>query len=416
MSEVRSRYVDSEREYVRNIENLRSELASVSFRSSPQKINVNLEALQLRENQLIAEKDQKNASIRALQNELISIQKLREDSMRIHDVERIALENSRATAANEVASLKRQLALHEQVPVREESWKSEKQTIMRELDLLKRNERVINERLDAALAEKRALEHVLSDNMSKWTQQKNKWTDDYNALKRRGREEKEALLSRFKSKIAEYESVFREQTETMEQLRRIQHASNGHDYRNTHDNAILQQEIAALRAQQRVLSDNLVQERATVYAHMKQYEHTVSQSTAFSHSHNSANDNLQREREKHRQHCHVLVTDLAIVKLKYRREAGYRADLMYQKDYLLMLAGRNVFDSNVLGYRSPTQNLKKAVIVVMAMCRMRLLAKQWRTKQVEIKSNCSHKVDETLDSRQSKTENHRSTTMKARHF
>jgi hypothetical protein len=35
----------------------------------------------------------------------------------------------------------------------------------------------------------------------------------------------------------------------------------------------------------------------------------------------------------------MLMQEIVFVKAKYRREAGYRSDLIYQKNYLLLLMG-----------------------------------------------------------------------------
>lgn len=48
---------------------------------------------------------------------------------------------------------------------------------------------------------------------------------------------------------------------------------------------------------------------------------------------------LWRERETHHQHCKQLMKEFSILKLKYKRVSGYRADLVFQKQYLLSVAG-----------------------------------------------------------------------------
>ena len=44
-----------------------------------------------------------------------------------------------------------------------------------------------------------------------------------------------------------------------------------------------------------------------------------------------------QEKERHHEHCETLMSELTVLRLKYRREAGYRADLIYQKHYVIML-------------------------------------------------------------------------------
>ena len=54
---------------------------------------------------------------------------------------------------------------------------------------------------------------------------------------------------------------------------------------------------------------------------------------------NSLPDDWRRERAKHQEHCRLLTKEVMLLRKRYRRETGFRSDLVYQKNYLTMLMG-----------------------------------------------------------------------------
>jgi hypothetical protein len=114
----------------------------------------------------------------------------------------------------------------EQFTKAESKWKSERDHLLAQVKSLTKTLQETSDKskmnMDAIAAEKRAIENALADAMAKWNTQKLRWEQEVAQLKRRAREEKEELLSRFKLKLGEYERVHREQTEAIEQMKRKQ--------------------------------------------------------------------------------------------------------------------------------------------------------------------------------------------------
>lgn len=231
-------------------------------------------------------------------------------------------------------------------------------------------------------------------------------------LTHRFEEEKARLFAKFKEKIEELESANRKQMDLIKKLRKQEKSQalepSPNNYHNNRGNRgidlfTLHQDIVALRKEQRVLNENLQANRLDKSAHSKRFrtiqdqlEEKGSQLQDISQDLEKSNfvKNLELKKLKHM--INSLSTDLVKYKVKYRREAGYRSDLAYQKSFLLLVLDnfaqkhKNTHDNTFIGYEllasslkpsakhsTPNFKLRKCLAVVRSIARLRILRNNW---------------------------------------
>jgi chromosome segregation ATPase len=213
--------------------------------------------------------------------------------------------------------------------------------------------------------------------------------------------EKESLLNKFKAKLTEVESAHQHQRQIPD------FGKSRSSYGGDVDPMVaIHQEIVALRQGQHELSEQLRSNMISSDSHDRLYSRLSKQL-------DDKHDELQalkspkvdegalvREHERHKEHCRILCSEVVRLRLKCKRESGYRSDLVYQKRYLNLIlmaaiqhgpqgfhhvASLFVISTHVTHQVSPWQKLRRCVLAVRAGVRLQRLRRQW----IERKANKS---------------------------
>ena len=382
-----------------------------------------------------------DASIGLLQTHISQLKKMWDQEVQVNDSLRKLVDDLRQDIASRtsVATLDRSSSANS--GARLESLLSEISSLRSEISSLHRNVSYLeqdNLRLRSEAQTSRFDDSAVRLNETLITQKY-----EMEELKRKFRDEKQSLLDRFKIKINEFEAANKSQQGTIVRLkeeRRIlemrirQYDDNHSASRSNEDYVALQREISALRSEQKVLNENISRERTQFEQQLRMQQQIIEKDNGLrtslsnleksvmqslykdqnilngSSSLNAASASnanemalLKRERERHQVHCKKLVSKIFELKIRCKRESGYRADLIYQKNYLLVLMGgleaceklatsvvhrmngtnaitseHNQQQANTAGAGKPLKSFKRICTAVVFISRVKLIQNQWK--------------------------------------
>ncbi|KAI9137406.1 Pericentrin-AKAP-450 domain of centrosomal targeting protein-domain-containing protein, partial [Paraphysoderma sedebokerense] len=165
----------------------------------------------------------------------------------------------------------------------------------------------------------------------------------------------------------------------------------------------LELEIMSLKQEQKKLNANVKKERISVEAHLRLHEDVQRKleekdrelrNLILTQSQRRHDPERTDQRHSKEQQIKIMSKEIQYLKAKYRKETGFRADLIYQKKYLLMLIGgleacekatwMLITNTGVASgkavpssFSNGLTRFRKAVFAVIAIERMSTLRRKW---------------------------------------
>ncbi|CAB4423454.1 unnamed protein product [Rhizophagus irregularis] len=244
-----------------------------------------------------------------------------------------------------------------------------KNNALKEITILKNQNRVANEIKDSLEEEIRAkIEHMKAlgveiENVTEQLQSE-----------RRDHQEKNTQLSNYEDQLQSERERYRELSVKIAKLEKQKSTINSNEhFQLVEENRQLKDNLQILNTQVKVLRKEKMDQETNA-----QWDEEVE-------------DYKQKYRDEKKQHvedCNLLLKEVKFLKARSHRETGFRADLCYQKRFLMILMGGTescehatlllIQNSSRIKYMPQSLiKLKGAVNAVIAIQRMRILKNNW---------------------------------------